>query len=83
MRVIAFGRMFWERRKTQMRDAKLLVGLIVCSGLLLLVVPWWMAVGAFVVGYIVLGHIMRKRVFPEIPTLQDSICAPISARRGA
>jgi hypothetical protein len=40
-----------------MRDVKPFLALVVVCGLLLLVVPWWIALGVFVVGYIALGHL--------------------------
>jgi hypothetical protein len=39
-----------------MRDWKPLLALVVVSALLLFIVPWWVALGAFVGGYIALGR---------------------------
>jgi tRNA A37 threonylcarbamoyltransferase TsaD len=49
-----------------MRDAKSFLALVVASGLLLLVAPWWVALVAFVVGYVVLGHITYINVIDVI-----------------
>ena len=49
-----------------MRDLKPLLALVVVSGLLLFIVPWWVALGAFIGGYIALGKITFMHVIADI-----------------